>query len=82
MLVQGHVNRHSGQELTSKHGLLHLEADITLDRHSRSSEGLEGIGTGATIICPDGNIVGISRDYPHAKLFNPAHILQQHGLSS
>jgi len=81
LLVHGHVNRHTGQELKSKHGLLHLEADITLDRHSRSTEGLEGIGTGATIISPDGNILGISRDYPHAKLFNPAHILQQHGLT-
>ncbi len=80
MLVQGHVNRHSGQELTSKNGLLHLEADVTLDRHSRSAEGLEGIGTGATIIHPNGNILGISRDYPHAKLFNPDQILQQHGL--
>lgn len=81
LLVHGHVNRRSGQELKSKHGLLHLEADITLDRHSRSTEGLEGIGTGATIIYPDGNILGISRDFPHAKLFNPAHILKQHGLS-
>ncbi|WP_297591457.1 metallophosphoesterase, partial [Roseibium sp.] len=37
LLVQGHINRCRGQELKSKHGLLHLEADITLDRHSRSS---------------------------------------------
>lgn len=81
MLVQGHVNRHAGQELTAKQGLLHLEADVTLDRHSRRSEGLDGIGTGATIIHPDGNIIGISRDYPHAKLFNPAEILNQHGLT-
>lgn len=80
LLVQGHINRHAGQELKSKHGLLHLEADITLDRYSRSNEGLQGIGTGATIIHPDGNIIGLSCDYPHAKLFNPAQILQQHGL--
>lgn len=81
LLVQGHVNQHRGQEIRSKHGLLHLEADITLDRHSRRSEGLDGIGTGATIISPDGNILGISRDYPHAKLFNPTEILKQHGLT-
>jgi len=81
LLVHGHVNQHSGQQLKSKHGLLHLEADVTLDRHSRSSEGLDGIGTGATIIYPNGYIIGISRDYPHAKLFNPVEILQQHGLS-
>ncbi|MEO0979409.1 MAG: metallophosphoesterase, partial [Pseudomonadota bacterium] len=81
MLVQGHVNRHRGQELKTKHGLLHLEADITLDRHSRRSEGLNGIGTGATIIHPDGNIIGISCDYPHAKLFDPHQFLKQHGLT-
>ncbi|WP_421979620.1 metallophosphoesterase [Roseibium sp.] len=81
MLVHGHVNRHRGQELKTKHGLLHLEADITLDRHSRRSEGLDGIGTGATIIHPDGNIIGISRDYPHAKLFDPHRFLKQHGLT-
>jgi UDP-2,3-diacylglucosamine pyrophosphatase LpxH len=81
LLVQGHINRHSGQELTSRQGLLHLEADITLDRHSRSSEGLDGIGTGATIISPGGNILGLSRDYPHAKLFDPVEILKQHGVS-
>ncbi|GAA0775922.1 metallophosphoesterase [Roseibium denhamense] len=74
MLVHGHVNRHHGQELSAKQGLLHLEADITLDRHSRESEGLDGIGTGATIIHPDGNILGISCDYPYAKLFNPEHL--------
>ncbi|PVB59818.1 metallophosphoesterase family protein [Labrenzia sp. 011] len=81
LLVQGHVNQHDGQQLKSKHGLLHLEADVTLDRHSRRSEGLEGIGTGATIIYPHGSILGISRDYPHAKLFTPERILQQHGLA-
>jgi hypothetical protein len=81
LLVQGHVNQHQGQQLRAKHGLLHLEADVTLDRHSRSLEGLEGIGTGATIVYPHGTIMGISRDFPHAKLFNPARILQQHGLS-
>ncbi|WP_306144872.1 metallophosphoesterase [Roseibium sp. MMSF_3412] len=81
MLVHGHVNRHRGQELNTKHGLLHLEADITLDRHSRRSEGLDGIGTGATIIHPDGNIIGISCDYPHAKLFDPHQFLKQHGLT-
>lgn len=81
MLVHGHVNRHRGQELKTKHGLLHLEADITLDRHSRRSEGLHGIGTGATIIHPDGNIIGISCDYPHAKLFDPHQFLKQNGLT-
>ncbi|MTI45943.1 calcineurin-like phosphoesterase family protein [Roseibium hamelinense] len=72
LLVHGHVNRAEGQRLKSMQGLLHLEGDITLDRHSRKSEGLDGIGTGCTIIYPSGDIVGLSRDFPHAKVFNPA----------
>lgn len=79
LVVQGHINQCRGQELTARQGLLHLQADVTLDRHSRTLEGLEGIGTGATIIQPDGHILGLSRDYPHAKLFDPAEILQHHG---
>ena len=71
MVVQGHVNNHQGQRLLAKHGLLHLEGDVTLDRASRRSEGLRGIGTGATLIHPTGDIVGISADYPAAKHFHP-----------
>lgn len=71
MVVQGHVNNHQGQRLLSKRGLLHLEGDITLDRASRRSEGLEGIGAGATLIYPSGDVIGLSRDYPRAKHFAP-----------
>ncbi len=67
--------------LATQHGLLHLEADISLDRCCRSSECPESIGTGAMIIHTDGNISGIRRDDPHAKPGNPAWILQQHGLT-
>ncbi|MBS8260730.1 metallophosphoesterase [Roseibium polysiphoniae] len=71
ILVHGHVNRERGQRLKTMKGLLHLEADITLDRNSRKLEGLKGIGTGATIILPNGNIVGFSNDFPYAKVFTP-----------
>ena len=71
MVVQGHVNNHQGQRLLAKRGLLHLEGDVTLDRASRLSEGLPGIGTGATFIHPSGDIVGLSSDYPAAKHFHP-----------
>lgn len=71
MVVQGHVNNHRGQRLLAKRGLLHLEGDVTLDRASRLSEGLPGIGTGATLIHPSGDIVGLSSDYPAAKHFHP-----------
>ncbi|WP_236545360.1 metallophosphoesterase [Tropicimonas marinistellae] len=72
MVVQGHVNNHAGQRLLAKHGLLHLEGDITLDRVSRQREGLHGIGAGATLVFPSGDILGLSTDYPRAKHFNPA----------
>lgn len=71
MVVQGHVNNHQGQRLLAKRGLLHLEGDVTLDRASRVSEGLSGIGAGATLIHPTGDIVGLSADYPDAKHFQP-----------
>lgn len=71
MVVQGHVNNHRGQRLLVKRGLLHLEGDVTLDRTSRLLEGLPGIGAGATLIYPSGDIVGLSADYPAAKHFHP-----------
>lgn len=71
LVVQGHVNNHSGQRLLAKRGLLHLEADVTLDRASRAREGLTGIGAGATLIYPSGDIIGLSSDYPKAKHFHP-----------
>ena len=71
MVVQGHVNQHSGQNLLAKCGLLHLEGDVTLDRTSRRLEGLSGIGAGATLIFPTGDVIGLSRDYPLAKHFAP-----------
>ncbi|MDF1716146.1 MAG: metallophosphoesterase family protein [Antarcticimicrobium sp.] len=71
MVVQGHVNNHEGQRLLAKRGLLHLEGDVTLDRASRALEGLEGIGAGATLIFPSGDVIGLSRDYPRAKHFAP-----------
>nr|WP_285895528.1 metallophosphoesterase family protein [Epibacterium ulvae] len=71
MVVQGHVNNHAGQRILTKNGLLHLEGDVTLDRASRALEGLQGIGVGATLIYPSGDVVGLSVDYPKAKHFKP-----------
>ncbi len=74
MVVQGHVNNHRGQRLLAKRGLLHLEGDVTLDRASRHLEGLPGIGAGATLIHPSGDIVGLSADFPAAKHFHPERL--------
>lgn len=75
MVVQGHVNNHAGQRLLAKRGLLHLEGDITLDRTSRALEGLDGIGAGATLIFPSGDVIGLSRDHPRAKHFAPERMV-------
>lgn len=79
MVVQGHVNNHAGQRLLAKRGLLHLEGDVTLDRASRSREGLDGIGAGATLIFPTGDVIGLSRDYPRVKHFAPDRDCQTEG---
>ncbi len=71
LVVQGHVNNHAGQRLLAKRGVLHLEGDVTLDRASRAREGLSGIGAGATLIYPSGDIIGLSSDFPAAKHFRP-----------
>lgn len=78
-VVHGHRNRPSGQRIMLRHGLMHIEADITLDRHSRSKEGLDGIGVGVTVIHPEGQVIGLSNDYPCAKVFEPEHFLTPAG---
>lgn len=75
-VVHGHRNRLDGQRLMLRHGMLHIEGDITMDRNSRVKEGLSGIGIGATIIEPAGRVLGISNDYPAIKEFLPARYLQ------
>jgi hypothetical protein len=40
-----------------------------MDRNTRNKEGLAGYGVAVTIIEPDGQVIGISRDYPYRKVF-------------
>ena len=75
-VVHGHRNHLDGQRLMLRHGMLHVEGDITMDRNSRRKEGLRGLGVGATIIEPEGRVLGISNDYHAIKVFSPAHYLQ------
>lgn len=56
--------------------MLNFECDVTLDIGSRSREGLKGRGGGATVIHPDGYILGISSDYDRIKVFDAAHTTQ------
>jgi len=78
-IVHGHRNLHRGQRIALRKELLHFECDVTLDRHSRSKEGLRGAGAGATLIQPGGYILGISSDYRDIKLFHPESILSDTG---
>jgi hypothetical protein len=74
-VVHGHRNRTDGQRIMLRQGMIHIESDITMDRNSRKKEGLPGYGTGVTIIRPDGRVIGISTDYPCAKVFEPEKLL-------
>lgn len=74
VVVQGHVNREEGQRIAIKKGLVHVEADITLDKNSRINEGLKGPGMGATLISKKIGIAGISSDYPSVKLLPPKQL--------
>ncbi|SIS60999.1 Calcineurin-like phosphoesterase [Neptunomonas antarctica] len=74
VVVQGHINQQEGQRIAIKKGLVHVEADITLDRHSRKNEGLKGFGMGATLIDKRNGIIGISCDYPTAKVLKPKEL--------
>ena len=75
-IVHGHRNRKHGQRIMLREGLLHFECDTTLDRNSRAKEGMRGYGAGVTIIDPLGHVIGISTDYPHAKVFHPDALLK------
>jgi hypothetical protein len=70
IIVHGHRNITNGQRIMLRRGMIHIESDITMDRNSRRKEGLEGYGIGITIIDRK-RIIGISTDYPHAKIFEP-----------
>ncbi|SBS33657.1 diadenosine tetraphosphatase [Marinomonas spartinae] len=78
-VVQGHINRQEGQRIAIKKGLIHIEADITLDEHSRQREGLLGYGIGATLINKKQGLIGISCDYPTAKVLKPNELSAIYG---
>lgn len=81
-VVHGHRNLNSGQRIMPRHGMLHIESDISMDRNTRAKEGLDGYGVGVTIIRPEGAVLGISTDYPHAKVFSPQDIIKRNGTRS
>ena len=78
-IVHGHRNRTDGQRIMLRQGMIHIESDMTMDRNSRKKEGLDGYGVGVTIVRPEGQVIGISTDYPYAKVFEPETHIQKKG---
>lgn len=74
-IVHGHANRHHGQRIMLRKGMVNFECDATIDRHTRQKEGLQGEGAAVTIFHPDRLVMGISTDYPRIKVFDPASIV-------
>lgn len=70
-IVHGHRSNVDGQQLRVRHGLLHIESDITLNQNCRQKSNIATPGSGATLILPEGKILGISQDYPAIKVFTP-----------
>ncbi|MEG3637867.1 metallophosphoesterase family protein [Magnetococcus sp. PR-3] len=70
-LVHGHLNHHHGQRIMLRKGLINFECDTTMDRNTRSKEGLDGVGMGVTIFRPNKQVLGVSSDFPAIKLFVP-----------
>jgi UDP-2,3-diacylglucosamine pyrophosphatase LpxH len=76
VIIHGHKNMLNGQRISVRKSIVHFECDVTLDRHSRDKEGLEGPGAGVTIIRPDKKIIGVSTDHPYVKVFDPNDLLE------
>ena len=79
VIVHGHKSMRNGQRISLRKSIVNFECDVTLDRHSRARDGLEGPGAGVTIIRPDKKIVGISTDHPYVKVFDPDDLLETGG---
>jgi len=68
-VVHGHQHLRYGQRIKLRHGIVNFECDTTMDRNTRKKEGLPAHGVAVTIVEPDGQVIGISRDYPCKKVF-------------
>ena len=76
VIIHGHKNMRNGQRISIRKSIVNFECDVTLDRHTRDREGLQGPGAGVTIIRPDKKIIGISTDHPYVKVFDPDDLLK------
>lgn len=73
-IVHGHRNILQGQRLVIRKGMLNFECDASVDCNTRIVEGLYGPGAATVIFTPEGQVRGISTDYPYIKIFHPGYI--------
>ena len=66
----GHRRSLEGQRAVFREGLLHFECDSSVDSNTRRKQGLSHPGGAATIIEPDGQVLGISTDCSFVKEFD------------
>ena len=72
-IIHGHRNVRHGQRISLRRDMINIECDTSMDRGTRSKEGLKGAGAGVTLIKPREKVIlGISSDYKHAKVFDPS----------
>ncbi|MBK8260395.1 MAG: metallophosphoesterase [Nannocystis sp.] len=69
-IVHGHRNILRGQRMVLRGGILNFECDVSVDCNTRALEGAPGPGGGATLIRPDGAMLGISTDHSFIKHFD------------
>jgi amphi-Trp domain-containing protein len=81
-IVHGHRNILHGQRLTLRAGVLNFECDASVDRNTRTLEGLAGPGGAVVAFLPSGRVRAISTDYPFIKDFDPARVFQFTSLMS
>ena len=81
-IVHGHRNILHGQRLTLRAGVLNFECDASVDRNTRTLEGLAGPGGAVVSFLPSGRVQAISTDYPFIKDFDSARVFQFTSLMS
>ena len=74
-IVHGHRNILRGQRLCIRQGMLNFECDVSVDRNTRTAEGLKGPGAGVVVFTAAGQVKATSMDYPSIKVFQPDQIV-------
>jgi len=75
-IVHGHKNMRYGQRIMLRQGLVNFECDASVDRQTRKLEHLDTQhGAAVTLFQPEGQVLGISTDYPFIKVFQPSSLL-------